>query len=77
MVLIGIAAILTALACCTAAAALLLKVLGVHLPEPERELTEEEKQALQAQIEANRKWGAACDAMVFGAPQSPYGGDSL
>ena len=75
MVLFGIAAILTALAALTAAAAFLLKVLGVKLKEPERELTEEEKQALTAQIEANHKWSAACDSLVFGV--MPYGGEHL
>ena len=66
MTLLGIAAVLLALAADLCGVAVLLRVLGIKVREPERELTEEEKRALESQIEANRKWSVACDSLVFG-----------
>ena len=72
MILFGIAAVIAALAALLCGAAMLCRALGIQIPQPERELTEEEKQALVAQAEASRSWSAACNSLVFGA--MPYGG---
>lgn len=56
MTLFGIAAIMLAFAAILFGSASLCKAIGAHLPEKVRELTEEEKEALNTQIEANRAY---------------------
>lgn len=73
--LYGIAAIMIGLAAVLYGAAAVLRVLGVHVKEPERELTIEEKDALRAQADASRKYAAAVENLtMFGLGQ---GGDEL
>lgn len=73
--LYGIAAILLGLAAVLYGTSALLKVLGVHVKVPERELTEEEKTALRASIEANEAWSKAVGNLVsFG---QGFGGDGI
>lgn len=69
----GIAAILIGLAAVLYGAAALLKALGIHVKEPEHELTPEEKKALAASVEANEAYVRNMTKLVsFGAG---YGGD--
>lgn len=56
MTLFGIAAIMLAFATILFGTASFCKAIGAHLPEKVRELTEEEKEALNTQIEANRAY---------------------
>lgn len=72
--LYGIAAILIGLAAVLYGTAALLKALGVRIREPERELTPEEKRALDASTKASERFAAGVDAIVFGAQQ---GGEAL
>lgn len=71
----GLAAVLLGLAAVLYGTAALLKALGIHVKEPERELTEEEKTALRASVEASDAYTkAVTNLAMFGGG---LGGDGI
>jgi hypothetical protein len=70
----GIAAILIGIAACLFGAAAVLRAIGLRVKEPERELTEEEKENIRASTRASESYAKAVERLtVFGNA----GGDSL
>ena len=56
MVLFGVAAVIISVAVFVFSVASLCKALGLHVPEARHELTEEEKDVLKTQAEANKAY---------------------
>lgn len=56
MLLFGIASVMLAFAAILFGMASLFKAIGMKIPEKERELTAEEKEALNSQIAANKAY---------------------
>lgn len=62
--LYGIAAVMLGIAAVLFGTAALCKALGIHVREPERELTPEEKKALEASVEASEAYTKALSDLV-------------
>ena len=62
--LYGIAAVLLGLAAVLYGTAALFKAIGLHIKEPERELTKEEKDALRASTEANLAYSKSIERLT-------------